>query len=465
MENEVAMKHIRTAFALTLALILCACSMPKPGMVRDLKTLPQDAHAYHGLESGKPLLSTGVQAAFYADFLRRHYAPWRQDHQPLPAEQAFWALEHYAGKALYGQNTLKRSEGWLDTVARRSDRAAYPSLNRPCIAVTNTSMRSLPTLEPAFYDFEKAGEGFPFDYMQNSLVLAGTPLRAMHESTDGAWVLVESRFAFGWVPLRDIAWVDKPFMAAFNAPGQIAITRDSVPVTDIEGQFRFTGHIGTTLPLAQRPGDGPFTVILPARDEHGNAVAVEAHLDRDRTTLMPMMATPENFALLANAMLGRPYGWGGLYQDRDCSATLMDLMTPFGIYLPRNSSQQYNAGLVSELTAMSRKHKKQIIREHGVPFLTLVRSPGHIMLYIGQRKGDPVVLQTMWGIKTQFLFSDVGRHVIGRTVITTLEPGKEMPTLAPGTGNALNTVYGISLIGSNKHWPASPFRRSDERGR
>ncbi|WP_187170520.1 SH3 domain-containing protein [Salidesulfovibrio onnuriiensis] len=304
------MKHICNAFCLLSILLVSACAMPRPGMIRDLDTLPQDAGAYHGLDADAPLLSPGLQAGMYARFLRKHYGPWAPDFQPVKEDAAYWALTHYSNKEIFGQNTLKRNPEWMRMVAEEARKDAYPSMSRPCIAVTNTSMRSLPTREPVFWDFRKPGEGFPFDYMQNSQVLAGTPLRAEHISKSGQWVFVESRFTFGWVPVRDIAWTDSEFMNAFNAPAMIAVTRDEVPVRDIQDRFRFTANIGTVLPLAQRPDNGCFKTLIPVRDAQGNAVAVEADICRTDAELMPLPATPRTFAKLANAMLGRPYGWG-----------------------------------------------------------------------------------------------------------------------------------------------------------
>lgn len=440
------MKNILSTCCLLITCLLSACSFPKPGMIRDLEVLPQNTKIYHGLPENKPLFSTGAQAALYTDFLRKHFGPWDLNRQPIPVDTAFWALTHYADKTLYGQTTLRHPQQWFQTMRRLVQKTHYPSMDRPCITVTNTSMRTFPTFEPFFYDFKKAGEGFPFDYAQSSLVLAGTPVRAMHMSSDGAWVLVESRFAFGWVPVHDVAWVDDAFMGEFNAPGHITLTRDSVPVADDNGQFHFTGHIGTILPLAEQAGRGDFKVLIPVRKANGNAAMRKAAIGSQDAALMPMQPTPTIFAQTADVMLGRPYGWGGLYEGRDCSATLMDLMVGFGIFLPRNSSQQYEMGLITELNGLSRSKKKQIIIEHGIPFLTLLRSPGHIMLYVGHHKNEPIVLQTMWGIKTQFMFGEEGRHVIGRTVVTTLEPGKELINLAPGKGNVLDSVYGMSFI-------------------
>ena len=149
--------------------------------------------------------------------------------------------------------------------------------------------------------------------------------------------------------------------------------------------------------------------------------------------------------MLANRMLGEPYGWGGLYTDRDCSATIMDLMAGFGIFLPRNSSQQAKLGWVEPLDGEDDAAKKARLLMEGVPFLTLVRKPGHIMLYIGSRDGEPVVLQTIWGLKTRRRGIE-GRRIIGRTVISTLEPGRDLRDLARPEGVLLHTVRSFNTL-------------------
>ena len=409
----------------------------------DLIRLNQDAGAYHGLPGDFRLLPEVVQDGLWADFLTRHFDPWVRTAPKHPAEEAFWGLTTYKGRKLYGENTLLRDPAWLESMKTASDAEHFPSLHRPAIAVTNASMRVLPTEHPAFYDFALAGEGFPFDYMQNSLVLAGTPLLATHVSRDRAWVLVESRFTFGWVRATDIAWVDDGFMAAFRTGTYVALTRDNVPVTDLDGQFLLSADIGCILPT-ERTESGPV-VLVPVRDHRGDAVLHRAALDPEDAQPAPIPATPDNFARIAGRMLGQQYGWGGLYGNRDCSATTMDLMAGFGLFLPRNSSQQAKVGTVVELEGLDREARIERIREKGTPFLTLVRKPGHIMLYIGQLDGQPVVLHTIWGLKT-VVGDGFGRAVIGRTVITTLTPGEELDNLARPDGVLLMTVQRLSTL-------------------
>ncbi len=432
---------------LCLILLLSACAprlADRP--VADLTTLPQDAGAYHGLAPDTPLLSPEAQHKAYAYFLAKHFGPWEQQQPRHTAEEVFWGLDRYRTKPIFGENTLLRDPAWMERMRTASRVEAYPALSRRAITVTNTSMRVLPTIEPMFYDFAEAGEGYPFDYLQNSLVLAGTPLYASHLSADKRWVMVESRFAYGWVPVRDIAWVDDDFAEKFRTGTYAAITCDRVPVTDSKGLHLFTGYVGTILPVmpSGKASDG-LVFVTPARNDRGQAVPHLASVPDNNASVMPIPATPANFTRLANTMLGRPYGWGGLYEDRDCSAMTMDLMASFGIFLPRNSSQQIKVGTPASLKDMTRLEKKRFILATATPFLTLVRKPGHIMLYIGQRDGQPVVMHATWGLKTKKNGS-YGRKIIGRAVITTLEPGLEQADLARPEGILLETVYAISVL-------------------
>nr|WP_287411429.1 NlpC/P60 family N-terminal domain-containing protein [Pseudodesulfovibrio sp.] len=434
----------RHAIALVLTLLLFAgCAAQDPNApVLDLIELEQNAGAYHGLPVNSPLISAEAQQQAFDDFLKKHFGPWEQIEPKHPADEAFWGLAVYGHKKLYGENTLLRDPRWILNMTEASRIEAYPSMGRRAIAVTNTNMRVLPTNQPVFYNFKRAGEGFPFDYMQNSLILAGTPLYAAHVSADGAWILVESRFAFGWVPAREIAWVDDTFATAYQTGTYKTLTADSAPVTDKDGNHCFIAHIGTLIPVIPATQGQPESFIIPIRDRHGNAIAAHATLPQKTTETAPIPATPANFTKLANAMLGLQYGWGGLYENRDCSATTMDLMAAFGIFLPRNSSQQIKFGKLTLLENLDSDEKKELIVERAVPFMTLVRKPGHIMLYIGSRDDEPIVLHSVWGVKTK-VGDGYGRKIIGTTAITTLEPGLELDNLAT---TLLDSVSRISTL-------------------
>jgi cell wall-associated NlpC family hydrolase len=144
----------------------------------------------------------------------------------------------------------------------------------------------------------------------------------------------------------------------------------------------------------------------------------------------PLPFTPQAAASLGNQFMGRPYGWGGAWLERDCSLMLQDLFTPFGIWLPRNSSAQLKVGRKADLSNMSAGAKAAWVAENGVPFRTILGMPGHVTLYVGQYNGESVIFHAIWGLRTMTPRGE-GRAVLGKVCVTSLSPGKELHNIIP----------------------------------
>jgi hypothetical protein len=150
---------------------------------------------------------------------------------------------------------------------------------------------------------------------------------------------------------------------------------------------------------------------------------------------------------IANELIGEPYGWGGLYGNRDCSSMTRDFFAPFGIWLPRHSEDQVKeVGIYTDLSSMSPEQKEKIILEKGVPYLTVLWRKGHVMLYIGEYQGHTLIFHNIWGIKTKDLRGREGRKIIGQAVITTLRPGSELRNFDPEGGDLLGNIAGMSVL-------------------
>jgi hypothetical protein len=144
------------------------------------------------------------------------------------------------------------------------------------------------------------------------------------------------------------------------------------------------------------------------------------------TEPFPVAFTPRNAARAMDQLLGEPYGWGGERGFRDCSAMTRDYFTLFGVWLPRNSGDQANAGPAVNLTGAESGNKISAIVKDGVPFATLIHMPGHIMLYLGVYDGEPVVMHNVWGVRVNAAGGKTGRAVIGKTVVSSLRAGEEI---------------------------------------
>jgi hypothetical protein len=422
-------------WCLLICLTGAACAARQPGTIADIQVLPQDAGVYLA-DRNSPVIDSGRQAVHFQHFRDRFFKPWHRTGPKHSADLVFSGLEKYRSKTLYGENNLPLLPDFLDIMARQSQPGAYPLLHQPAITVTHASIRVFPTHKPVFFGPLQPGRGFPFDQMQNSLVPAGTPLLITHESQDRLWALVETDWVAGWVRQQEIARVDTAFMAAYSAHPLAGFRADQVPVTRRDGPPLFSGRVGMALPMKDHLSENGFvTVLAPARNHLGNAELLGAWVPANQIHPLPFPATPENFTGILNALMGQTYGWGGLFENRDCSALIQDVFAGFGIPLPRNSGDQAESGNFISLKGLSGQEKQSLIREQAVPLLTLLYMPGHIMLYLGH---DPVsdsavVCHAMWGVTTRPFFSaQTGRRIIGRTVITSLEPGKELfPLVRP----------------------------------
>lgn len=424
---------------LCLLLLICltgaGCAVRQPLPRADIQMLPQDAGVYLA-HAKDPVIDPARQAEYYQQFKDRFFRPWQRTAPRHSAKIVFSGLKKYRLKRLYGENNRPLPPDFLNVVARQSQPGTYPLLHQPAITVIHASIRVFPTHKPVFFGPLHPGRGFPFDMMQNSLVPAGTPVLITHESTDRQWALVETDWVAGWVQWQEIATVDDTFMADYSAHPLAGFRADQVPVIFQDGPPIFAGRVGMALPMTDPVSDTGFvTVLAPARNHLGNAELLEARVPELGIQPIPFPATPDNFAEILNALMGQAYGWGGLYENRDCSALIQDVFAGFGIPLPRNSRGQADAGESISLEGLSGREKQGLIRTQGVPLQTLLYMPGHIMLYMGldPASDQPVICHAMWGVTTRPPFSTrTGRLVVGRTVITTLEPGKEQfPLVQP----------------------------------
>lgn len=457
-----------SAALLATALAGCAAQAPPPppppppppvlSDLRDLLELPQEVAAYFAPEElDRPVLTPEAQAQAFERLRERHFAPWHRQKPAHARADALWGLAHLKANRHYGENLRLLGPGFqaeMDALVRPE---GYPNTLRRAIATANTSLRVLPTARPGFLKPSLPGEGYPFDYWQNSGLLAGTPLLVTHLSGDGAWALVEGRTAAGWIPVADLASVDDAFVNAWESLPLAAVTRENAAVAarfddGDEALHLFSGRIGMLLPLADQDAGG-LALLAPGRGVDGRAVILVARLGRQEAEPAPLLPTPRNFARLADQLMGQPYGWGGFLGNRDCSALLLDLYAPFGVFLPRNSRQQSREGLWAPFNGLGPQDKEARILAEGQPLLTLLHKPGHIMLYLGSREGRAVVLHDIWGLRTKSPGGAEGRYVVGRVAVTTLTPGAERPEVACA-GTLLPALDGMTRIGAEPAPPA-----------
>ena len=373
-------------------------------------------------------LEENCRGALVAEFRRNFFLPWTSaTFRTNPQEMKSFMKQQAKGRwFLVNKRRITRPEmqELLDNCALDT----FPYLNAPAIAVAPGHLRGLPTEMPFF---ERA-QSMPFDMLSYPQVKLNEPLRVMHRSRDGVWLFVETVYSNGWLQARDVALMDKEQVDFWMNSPYLAVTKDHLPVPDGRGVATYPAKLGTLLPVA-REGEGCWEAVVASAGDGGKAVTRTVPIPRDAAALFPLPFSGGNIALIGDQLMGEPYGWGESYNLRDCSALLRDFFLPFGIWLPRTSSDQISSNPDRmALKGLSAEEKEQLIRERGRPFLTLIYKPGHIVLYVGvDPEGRPLVFQNAWSIRVKEKGSEQTR-IIGRSGITTMQAGKELG-LAPGS--------------------------------
>jgi hypothetical protein len=438
---------------LAFLLLLLGGADTGEAVIRDLRELRQEPLAYIEQRSAdQPLLPAEEQVSLNAAYDVLQCAPWHLTVPRHTLEQVSWGFQEYGNNPGYGEGGRPHPRDWVRKMALNAHLADYPQGGFPAVTVNRIDFRILPTRERHLSSPRRFGKDYPFDNLQESSAPPGTPVLVTHLSRDRKWLLTETSYALGWVPVTDVAAVDPEFMRSWESGRYAVIVKDKVPVRNDKGALIFRAPLGALFPKVGEDA-GNIWIMTAVRDAQGKAHVRKVRVPRVAAADKPLSLTPRHVAELAAEVIGGPYGWGGLDGKRDCSALIRDLFTPFGLWLPRNSREQAEAGRFISLKGLPPAEKEALIIRQGVPWRTLLWMPGHIMLYIGVHQGRPLIFHSFWSVRTRGAAGEVSRIIVGRAAVTTLQPGREFSGRdIPRTG-----VEGMTLLGEA---PASGMTQS-----
>lgn len=394
--------------------------------ILDLKSIPQDTRTIN-----HP--GTGDQKSSFEEYFTSYFAPWSEHNftadnlKEIASERKTYFAENY--------NLISKRD--LDEIENNANIAAINSIKQKAIVTKYTNLRVLPTKTMLFSNPTQAGEGYPFDYAQGDYLTIGDPVLISHYSLDGiyAYVLTSSGTS-SFVLAEDLAVVDQDFID--NYKKNLGLLVDNT-LADL-GHGKIQLYSSLVLPIN---GNKAY---LPYRNITGKAELFEVTIDPNSYVTTPLAFTKENVRRVINQHLGRPYGWGGNLCHNDCARLVRNYFALFGISMLHLSKEQATQGTITGLSSLDSLTKKSKIIAEAVPYQTTICMPGHIGVYLGDNNGEPIFLHALWGIK---LFDEVGeeyRFVIGKTVITTLSPGKELPGFDVKKTNLLNKVSSMANL-------------------
>lgn len=373
------------------------------------------------------------QNSHFSHFKEKFFESWDDENETVAFTQLA-ALSFSVDKnEWYGENLMPIRPSKVQRAINAASEAKNNKLFKNAITVANADIRILPTEKPFFKDPRLAGEGYPFDYLQNSRIYISTPIKLLYETQKKDYYFVKTPVGYGWIDARKVAFTHIGFEDRFRSSALKTPLDDKKPLHTESGVFVERLNIGTVLP------DGYY----PAKDDSARAVWKRYAKDKELCK-MPAALDETAVALAAYSLYGEPYGWGGYLDNRDCSMFLRDIFVSFGVFLPRNSASQ--AAGYTDLSGMEIEAKKEHIKANAKPFRTLVYLKGHIMLYAGvDSYGEPLVMHDAWGIKS-FEGGKEGRKMLGGIVVTTMEEGKGEPWFDENKSSLLFKTLGIKNI-------------------
>lgn len=429
-DHRSCLPTVFAAPAIAILLLWSGCALHPPA-VDDLEFLSQTVSDYIDRDADRILAEDDFLASSATYYLERHFAPWdgySDDSNISYLEQSIERARTIPG---YAENKLPHDPRLIEGLIAKMDMAGFPSLSIAAITLRETNVRGFPTDRPRFLAFSRPGEGYPFDYWQYSLLFANTPVHIIHSTRTGDWLYVQAPFVSGWVRSHDLGIISREDQNRFRRGPFLVPLRDRMPLHDENNRFIFTSRLGGLYPQEDQ-GDGEYHILAAEPGDDGKALLKKATLSDDAFAPFPLEPTGRSIAAMSDAMADDPYGWGGLYGNRDCSAFLRDLFAGFGLWLPRNSYWQAHDGQGPVmLTHLSPAEKERFIIEKAVPFATVLWMPGHVMLYIGEKDGRAMAVHVMWGLRSYVPFRGEGRIIVGGMAVTTLTPGIELVEVPP----------------------------------
>ncbi|MBU3759405.1 MAG: hypothetical protein FGM27_05680 [Candidatus Omnitrophica bacterium] len=286
-------------------------------------------------------------------------------------------------------------------------------------AVRAASVRSLPTDVKLL---EKPGD-IEFDMLQYTQIKLWTPLAIYHASPDGEWLYIQAPYTRGWVRSRDIAvFSSREVLKQYvETPKFLVVTGESVPLYRDASMTRASlrASMGTLLPLVS-VSESAYVIEVPVRQDGGKASAVKAYITigSDVTRGFPAY-TQRNIIRQAFKLLGARYGWGGMYNGRDCSGFTHDVFLSMGVDMPRDSKQQGFVGTqLGHFKIFDDAEYKATILRSATPGLTLLRMPMHLMFYLGEVGDNFYVIHSTWAERYSMTSDDKNR--INQVVVSDL---------------------------------------------
>lgn len=353
-------------------------------------------------------------------FWQKYLYPWKIKNFDISKIQASWANRAFLKGVYFAENKLPWSKNEIKSITSQTNFGEFDKAPFWAITTQNTQVRNLPTNKPFIKNPKLDGEGFVFDYLQNTRVHINTPLLVSHLNSDGSWAYIKNPSSYGWIPIQSIYKISYKEIKKWEKYPKIIITKEHTPIYDNHQNFLHYAKMSAIFPLVKSKSNFYISFIY-----NRLLGKITIRISKDCAKVFPLKFSKDSILNTTSELINEKYGWGGFLGNRDCSALTQDYFRVFGIWIPRNSSFQNRAKNSISLKNKTPSQKEKIILKKGIPFISLIHLKGHIMLYMGKYNNKAYVLHNLWGIHTK----NNHRYFIGRAILSDLYLGDSLPNL------------------------------------
>jgi cell wall-associated NlpC family hydrolase len=277
-----------------------------------------------------------------------------------------------------------------------------------------------------------------FDRNQCSGLAAGSVVRVLRRASP--WFYVHGAHSVGWI--KQPRWT--PPVTASKAQE----FRDGAPRMVFTKTTRAHGEalnqsLGDSFPIdIMSDAEGGIPLIMPTV----SGLASRQVAPRDGMEQGWLAFTAENVLRLAFSEMNRGYGWGESAGLTDCSRLLFDVFRAFGIRLGRHSSDQAKSGTTTRKVGhLSSPEKLTILGSLAKRGVVLLYMPGHIMLYLGEHKGQHFSLSAIHDFHGQC----PGRKAEGKVRIKRVTVSDLQVGVGTTKGSFLERLTRLTLFGTS----------------
>lgn len=262
-----------------------------------------------------------------------------------------------------------------------------------------------------------------FDQLQNNGLDRGTLCLAVAESLNAEWVFQINESTMGWVEKKQLLEVSD--IQEILQHKKVLVVQAYAPIYHLDNQICIDHlRMGTRL-FVSEAHDDHLIIICPHQNQW-----IKARIRKEDTAPAVQNITSSTLLQRAFRWMHTPYGWGDYNRYVDCSKLIQCLFASFGLILPRNGITQGQAGKTlyskEDTPEMSLKDKSELLSQSLIPGLSLIRFPGHIMLYIGTYQNQPYVLHALYKYLEPHDNETLSR-VCNRVLVSDLALGADTP--------------------------------------